>query len=91
MKFNTLQGRGSSIIQMVAKSGIFVIFLTKTFICHHLGLIQCVPPDDLLGPLFDPCSEPAGRALGRAPSSGAPRGVWGSPKAVRGLHNKLAN
>lgn len=50
---------------------------------------QC--PGDLLGPLLDPCSEPAERALGRAPTSGAPRGVWGSPKAVRGLHEKLAN
>lgn len=43
VKCNILQGRGRSISQMFGKAGIFVICLTKTFVCHHLGLIQCVP------------------------------------------------
>lgn len=100
MKCSMPQGRGSSFIQMFGKTDIFVIFLTETFVCHHLDLTQCVP-NSVQATCWGHCSVPAQTQQAepweewpmqsRAPTSGAPGGVWGSPRAVRGLQDKQAN
>ena len=100
MKCGMPQGRGSSFIQMFGKTGIFVIFLTETFICHHLNLTHCVP-SSAQATCWGHCLVPAQTQQGepweewlvpsRAPTCGAPRAVWGSPRAVKGLQDKQAN
>lgn len=88
MKCNILQGRGSSTAQMFGKAGIFVIFLTKTFIYQHLGLIQCVPSSAQVTcwvKCFIPALSQQGESWEGVPALVYPERCVGQPQGSEGL------